>query len=101
MVICRCGFQTVIRTSHTDANPGRQFHCCPRQGTRGCGFVAWVIPPICPMCSELLAKLDRTTSMNEDVGRKLFAEKKKTESSIFHKLDEVFHIHNDQVIRCN
>ncbi|MFS8016567.1 putative transcription factor GRF family [Helianthus anomalus] len=96
MVICRCGFQTVIQTSHTNANPGRQFHYCPRRGTRGCGLLLGPIPPICPMCFELLAELERTTSMNKDVGRKLLAGKKETESSTFHKLDDVSDIHNDQ-----
>ncbi|MFS7946610.1 putative transcription factor GRF family [Helianthus anomalus] len=95
MAICSCGFQTVIRTSYTNANPGRQFHYCPRRGTRGSGFIDWADSPVCPMCSELLVELERTTSMNEDVGRKWLAKKKETESSTFHKLDDVSHIHND------
>ncbi|KAK1430141.1 hypothetical protein QVD17_12682 [Tagetes erecta] len=41
--ICSCGSCTTIRTSWTEANPGRRFHCC----RSGCGFVEWLDPKMC------------------------------------------------------
>ncbi|MFS7907771.1 hypothetical protein Hanom_Chr01g00075231 [Helianthus anomalus] len=43
--VCSCGAATCIRTSWTEANPGRRFLCC----TDGCGLLRWIEPPVsCP-----------------------------------------------------
>ncbi|MFS7889535.1 putative Zinc finger, GRF-type [Helianthus anomalus] len=49
MVICRCGLPSVLRTSHTQANHGRRFHCCPIRVIFQ--FYSYPFhPTICPCC---------------------------------------------------
>ncbi|KAF5781350.1 hypothetical protein HanRHA438_Chr11g0495531 [Helianthus annuus] len=64
--VCSCGAATCIRTSWTEANPGRRFLCC----TDGCGLLRWIEPPIsCPGCERILPSLLRLNKENLNLMR--------------------------------
>ncbi|MFS7934745.1 hypothetical protein Hanom_Chr05g00395311 [Helianthus anomalus] len=54
--VCSCGAATCIRTSCTEANPGRRFLYC------------WINPPIsCPRCERLIPSLLSTNKENAEL----------------------------------
>ncbi|KAL8214001.1 hypothetical protein R6Q57_003450 [Mikania cordata] len=55
-VMCSCGSSTSCTTSWTRRNLGRRFYCCNKKG-RGCVFVAWADPPMCPRSKEVIPGL--------------------------------------------
>ncbi|GJW28097.1 hypothetical protein Tco_0044972 [Tanacetum coccineum] len=48
----------VIRTSWTQANPGRRFRCCSRSGNP-CGYFFWVDPAMCARSTAIIPGLLR------------------------------------------
>ncbi|KAF5803708.1 hypothetical protein HanXRQr2_Chr06g0274621 [Helianthus annuus] len=65
-VVCSYGAATCIRTSWTEANPGRRFLCC----TDGCGLLRWIEPPVsCPRCERILPSLLRSNKENSGLMR--------------------------------
>ncbi|KAL2559507.1 uncharacterized protein Fot_04246 [Forsythia ovata] len=45
-VICYCGQLTILKTSWTEANPGRRFRGCKFYGRPdACDFFSWLDPP--------------------------------------------------------
>ncbi|CAL1377189.1 unnamed protein product [Linum trigynum] len=44
---CHCGEPTDLKTSWTEANPGRRFYGCSRYGTNGaCNYFRWLDPAL-------------------------------------------------------
>ncbi|KAJ0524751.1 putative transcription factor GRF family [Helianthus annuus] len=70
MVRCDCGAPTLVRTSCTQTNPGRQFYCCNRQG-RSCGFVCWAQEAVSPNANDLIQGLMNTLNQVEENNRVL------------------------------
>ncbi|KAL8250322.1 hypothetical protein R6Q59_034015 [Mikania micrantha] len=68
-VICYCGSSTFIRTSWTDKNPGRRFHCCNGK----CGFVSWVDPETCPRALQIIPGLIKNKNKLEESNKQLEA----------------------------
>ncbi|KAL4585615.1 hypothetical protein LXL04_010238 [Taraxacum kok-saghyz] len=64
MVFCYCGRVAIVRTSWTDTNPGRRFHCCPKQVSR-CAFFAWLDPPMCARYAMIIHGLLRNINNGE------------------------------------
>ncbi|KAM6548758.1 hypothetical protein CsatB_010401 [Cannabis sativa] len=57
---CSCAQPVVIKTSWTDANPGRRFGMCRRYRlVGGCYFWEWIDPPMCERASEVVPGLLR------------------------------------------
>ncbi|CAL1396134.1 unnamed protein product [Linum trigynum] len=45
--LCRCAVPAVLRTSWTDANPGRRFFGCANyRGANACNYFRWIDPPL-------------------------------------------------------
>ncbi|CAI0429660.1 unnamed protein product [Linum tenue] len=45
--MCRCVVPAVLRTSWTDANPGRRFFGCANyRGVNACNYFRWIDPPL-------------------------------------------------------
>ncbi|GJU60717.1 zinc finger, GRF-type containing protein [Tanacetum coccineum] len=59
--LCHCGLPTLCRTSWTQINPGRRFHCCSKVGDN-CGFNGWFDPPMCPRAVVIIPGLLRNTN---------------------------------------
>ncbi|XP_050215378.1 uncharacterized protein LOC126666603 [Mercurialis annua] len=56
---CRCGDLSILRTSWTEANPGRRFFGCNRYENGGrCDFFQWFDPPMPYKIVGLLHKDD-------------------------------------------
>ncbi|KAM6599072.1 hypothetical protein CsatA_018681 [Cannabis sativa] len=65
---CYCGIPWIVRTSWTEANPGRCFRKCrlAYEDGRGCKFFEWVDVDSCMKCRELIPGLLRKISKLED-----------------------------------
>ncbi|KAI5676577.1 hypothetical protein M9H77_07527 [Catharanthus roseus] len=68
---CFCGKPSVVRTSWTKDNPGRQFSGCERYEVGGgCGFFTWFNPPMCVRSSGLiLGLLRKIDDMEEEMDK--------------------------------
>ncbi|KAL2524849.1 zinc finger protein [Abeliophyllum distichum] len=91
--LCRCGTRIEMKTSWTQANPGRRFLTCQRrlvapfaqaslfifldifidtetviflQQNGGCGFFSWCDPPMCPRSVEIIPGLLRSKNAYEE-----------------------------------
>ncbi|PWA97153.1 zinc finger, GRF-type [Artemisia annua] len=53
---CFCGTPAIIRTSWTQANPGRRFYCCART-VQNCGYFGWAEPQLCARAMEIIPGL--------------------------------------------
>ncbi|KAL2461288.1 GRF-type domain-containing protein [Abeliophyllum distichum] len=62
---CRCGHVMDLKTSWTDANPGRRFFVCDQKGDR-CRCFVWYDPPICDRSKVVIPGLLRSTRRLED-----------------------------------
>ncbi|KAL0361524.1 UNVERIFIED_CONTAM: hypothetical protein Sradi_3836900 [Sesamum radiatum] len=73
---CFCGLEVVVRTSWTNANPGRQFRGCPGEGGTYCNVFQWVDPPMCRRAKEiipgLLNKLGEKDRQLNELRQKVF-----------------------------
>ncbi|KAL8224172.1 hypothetical protein R6Q57_019647 [Mikania cordata] len=68
LLMCSCGSSTSCTTSWTRRNPGRRFYCCKKKG-RGCGFVAWADPPMCPRSMEVIPELLSRCNKYEEIAK--------------------------------
>ncbi|KAB1221204.1 hypothetical protein CJ030_MR2G025739 [Morella rubra] len=52
---CNCGLTAPLKTSWTDANPGRRFFGCAKYDGKAnqCGFFEWFDPRTCPRGMEV------------------------------------------------
>ncbi|CAI9087491.1 OLC1v1021567C1 [Oldenlandia corymbosa var. corymbosa] len=65
-VSCYCGKASKLRTSWTDANPGRRFLCCKKYGrSSGCGFFQWYDKPMCEQSTWVIPSLLRNVRTQE------------------------------------
>ncbi|KAK9049677.1 hypothetical protein SSX86_031354 [Deinandra increscens subsp. villosa] len=70
MAVCYCGHQTTIRTSWTDANPGRRFYSCAQKES-SCNFFLWVDPPMCRRAVEIIPGLLRSINELQSVAKRI------------------------------
>ncbi|KAM0002549.1 hypothetical protein Hdeb2414_s0323g00867921 [Helianthus debilis subsp. tardiflorus] len=64
--LCSCGASICIRTSWTEANPGRHFLCCSDK----CGLLRWLEPPVsCPRCERVVRALLRSSKHKDELVR--------------------------------
>ncbi|WOG86538.1 hypothetical protein DCAR_0205749 [Daucus carota subsp. sativus] len=66
---CSCGMDPVLRTSWTDANPGRRFWGCSqyvRNRSRGCNFHMWHDPAVGDRARNIIPGLLRRIQRLED-----------------------------------
>ncbi|XP_074378300.1 uncharacterized protein LOC141719829 [Apium graveolens] len=71
---CWCGRAVVLRTSWTDANPGRRFWGCFRymeQRSNACNFHLWFDPPMCQRSRMIIPGLLRRIEKLEEEAEKL------------------------------
>ncbi|WOH01022.1 hypothetical protein DCAR_0520400 [Daucus carota subsp. sativus] len=67
--LCSCGFSPVLRTSWTDANPGRRFWGCSqyvRNRSRDCNFHMWHDPAVGDRAKNIIPGLLRRIQRLED-----------------------------------
>ncbi|KAG8366582.1 hypothetical protein BUALT_Bualt17G0094900 [Buddleja alternifolia] len=57
---CHCGLRPYLKTSWTDANPGRRFYSCPNYQRNGCNYFVWEDPPMCSRSMMILPGMRRT-----------------------------------------
>ncbi|PWA83040.1 zinc finger, GRF-type [Artemisia annua] len=70
MVWCRCGRVCIVKTSWTDAHPGRRFYSCPIERSR-CGWIDWVDPPMCERAVQIIPGLLRARNRHENAIQEL------------------------------
>ncbi|WOH15035.1 hypothetical protein DCAR_0934568 [Daucus carota subsp. sativus] len=61
--LCLCGLSPVLRTSWTDANPGRRFWGCSQ---RGCNFHLWHDPAVGDRAKNIIPGLLKRIQRLED-----------------------------------
>ncbi|CAI0446072.1 unnamed protein product [Linum tenue] len=58
--LCRCAVPAVLRTSWTDANPGRRFFGCANyRGANACNYFRWIDPPLKDNIKRLVLALHK------------------------------------------
>ncbi|KAL7132016.1 hypothetical protein ABFS83_12G044100 [Erythranthe nasuta] len=56
-LVCLCGFDVVVQTSWTTANPGRRFVTYPTRGANKCKFFYWCDSKVCDRAKAIIPGL--------------------------------------------
>ncbi|KAI8566008.1 hypothetical protein RHMOL_Rhmol02G0005800 [Rhododendron molle] len=108
---CRCGEKAPLRTSKTNANPGRRFlGCVNYEENNACKFFIWVDPPTCPRGlvygRQLQKKIKDLQEMEEDL-RRLNEVAEKDKEKMMKKMDKLWKMNhelkkkNEMMWKCN
>ncbi|PWA62300.1 zinc finger, GRF-type [Artemisia annua] len=64
VVRCHCGRVAIVKTSWTNANPGRRFYSCPIPDSN-CRWIDWYDPPMCNRSLVIIPGLLRSRNNME------------------------------------